>query len=59
MSVWEAAPADGVFPEDFYSTTNLDAFVRLKVTGYWSRWPEVDLAASWWTRPPVSLGPFL
>src|SRR3954465_2673903 len=23
------APADGVFPEDFYSTTNLDTFVRL------------------------------
>jgi lysine-ketoglutarate reductase/saccharopine dehydrogenase-like protein (TIGR00300 family) len=24
------APADGVFPEDFYSTTNLDTFVRLE-----------------------------
>ena len=23
------APTDGVFPEDFYSTTNLDTFVRL------------------------------
>ena len=23
------APADGVFPEDFYSTTNLDTLVRL------------------------------
>jgi lysine-ketoglutarate reductase/saccharopine dehydrogenase-like protein (TIGR00300 family) len=23
------APSDGVFPEDFYSTTNLDTFVRL------------------------------
>jgi lysine-ketoglutarate reductase/saccharopine dehydrogenase-like protein (TIGR00300 family) len=23
------APADGVFPDDFYSTTNLDTFVRL------------------------------
>jgi lysine-ketoglutarate reductase/saccharopine dehydrogenase-like protein (TIGR00300 family) len=25
---WVAAPADGVFPEDFYSTTNLESFVR-------------------------------
>jgi lysine-ketoglutarate reductase/saccharopine dehydrogenase-like protein (TIGR00300 family) len=38
-----AAPADGVFPESFYSTTNLDTFVRLK-----QRWvhvanPEMDL----------------
>src|SRR3954471_12068846 len=24
------APSDGVFPEDFYSTTNLDTFVRLE-----------------------------
>src|SRR3954466_7717331 len=24
------APTDGVFPEDFYSTTNLDTFVRLE-----------------------------
>ena len=23
------APSDGVFPDDFYSTTNLDTFVRL------------------------------
>ena len=27
------APADGVFPEDFYSTTNLDTMVRLD--GHW------------------------
>jgi len=27
------APADGVFPEDFYSTTNLDTMVRLH--GHW------------------------
>jgi lysine-ketoglutarate reductase/saccharopine dehydrogenase-like protein (TIGR00300 family) len=25
---WAAAPADGVFPDDFYSTTNLESFVR-------------------------------
>lgn len=32
-SRWEEAPADGVFPEDFYSTTNLETFVR--VDGRW------------------------
>lgn len=38
----EAAPADGVFPEDFYSTTNLETFVR--VEGHWIpvEWPEMD-----------------
>lgn len=40
---WEPAPADGVFPEDFYSTTNLDTYVRMC-----ARWthvadPEMDL----------------
>jgi lysine-ketoglutarate reductase/saccharopine dehydrogenase-like protein (TIGR00300 family) len=25
---WVPAPADGVFPEDFYSTTNLESYVR-------------------------------
>jgi lysine-ketoglutarate reductase/saccharopine dehydrogenase-like protein (TIGR00300 family) len=33
------APADGVFPEDFYSTTNLDTFVRLD-----KDWIAVDRA---------------
>jgi lysine-ketoglutarate reductase/saccharopine dehydrogenase-like protein (TIGR00300 family) len=38
----EPAPADGVFPEDFYSTTNLETFVRQE-----GRWipveqPEMD-----------------
>ena len=33
------APADGVFPEDFYSTTNLDTFVRLD-----RDWLRVDRA---------------
>ena len=31
------APDDGVFPEDFYSTTNLDTQVRLK-----ERWVDVE-----------------
>src|SRR4051794_12913516 len=33
------APRDGVFPEDFYSTTNLDMFVRLE-----KEWIPVDRA---------------
>ena len=33
------APTDGVFPEDFYSTTNLDTFVRLE-----REWLQVDRA---------------
>lgn len=39
----EAAPADGVFPEGFYSTTNLETFVRMD--GRWVRVgrPEMDL----------------
>jgi lysine-ketoglutarate reductase/saccharopine dehydrogenase-like protein (TIGR00300 family) len=38
----EPAPADGVFPEGFYSTTNLETAVRLN--GQWVRveWPEMD-----------------
>jgi lysine-ketoglutarate reductase/saccharopine dehydrogenase-like protein (TIGR00300 family) len=37
-----AAPADGVFPEGFFSTTNLPTFVRLK--GRWTppREPRMD-----------------
>src|SRR5438270_10670822 len=33
------APADGVFPEDFYSTTNLETFIRLD-----REWLPVDRA---------------
>jgi lysine-ketoglutarate reductase/saccharopine dehydrogenase-like protein (TIGR00300 family) len=29
-AITKPAPSDGVFPEDFYSTTNLDTFVRLE-----------------------------
>ena len=40
--VLEPAPADGVFPEDFYSTTNLETYIRLD--GRWIpvQWPEMD-----------------
>jgi lysine-ketoglutarate reductase/saccharopine dehydrogenase-like protein (TIGR00300 family) len=40
----EPAPADGVFPDDFYSTTNLDTHVRLD-----GRWVPVD-------RPEMDCG---
>ena len=41
-AVVAAAPADGVFPDDFYSTTNLETFVR--IAGEWARvaQPEMD-----------------
>jgi len=40
--VLEPAPADGVFPEGFYSTTNLETFIRLD--GRWLpvSFPEMD-----------------
>jgi lysine-ketoglutarate reductase/saccharopine dehydrogenase-like protein (TIGR00300 family) len=40
----EAAPADGVFPESFYATTNLETWVRLE--GRWIpvEWIEMDCA---------------
>jgi lysine-ketoglutarate reductase/saccharopine dehydrogenase-like protein (TIGR00300 family) len=45
------APADGVFPEDFYSTTNLETEVRLD--GRWVHvdWPEMDCAIA--VDPPA------
>lgn len=41
-SSFEPAPSDGVFPERFYSTTNLETHVRLN--GHWVpvRYPEMD-----------------
>jgi lysine-ketoglutarate reductase/saccharopine dehydrogenase-like protein (TIGR00300 family) len=36
------APSDGVFPEDFYSTTNLDTLVRLEREWLRVRNPEMD-----------------
>ena len=38
------APADGVFPEGFYSTTNLETEVRLNGTWVKVDWPEMDCA---------------
>jgi lysine-ketoglutarate reductase/saccharopine dehydrogenase-like protein (TIGR00300 family) len=37
-----AAPADGVFPEGFYSTTNLETAVRLQQHWVQVEWPEMD-----------------
>jgi len=37
-----AAPADGVFPEGFYSTTNLETAVRLNHDWVEVEWPEMD-----------------
>ncbi|HEY1294494.1 MAG TPA: TIGR00300 family protein [Chloroflexota bacterium] len=36
------APADGVFPEGFYSTTNLETAVRLNQRWVPVEWPEMD-----------------
>ncbi|MPQ97670.1 TIGR00300 family protein [Modestobacter sp. I12A-02628] len=36
------APRDGVFPDDFYSTTNLDTFVRLEREWLRVQQPEMD-----------------
>jgi len=36
------APADGVFPEDFYSTTNLETYVRVQEQWLRVEWPEMD-----------------
>ncbi len=38
------APAEGVFPEGFYSTTNLDTAVRLNSQWVQVEWPEMDCA---------------
>ncbi len=37
-----AAPADGVFPEDFYSTTNLETYVRVGTRWLPVGFPEMD-----------------
>src|SRR3979409_2609895 len=42
----EPAPADGVFPEGFYSTTNLETAVRLAGEGVRVEWPEMDCGLS-------------
>ena len=42
QAVTRAAPADGVFPEDFYSTTNLETVVRLESGWVPVEHPEMD-----------------
>src|SRR4029453_1346656 len=38
---WVAAPSDGVFPDDFYSTTNLESHVRH--AGRWLRIEQIEM----------------
>ncbi len=40
---YEPAPADGVFPEGFYSTTNMDTYVRIGGEWIHADGPEMDL----------------
>src|ERR671930_2795108 len=40
------APADGVFPEGFYSTTNLETEIRLQRKWVRVAWPEMDCAVA-------------
>ena len=42
VALTRPAPADGVFPEDFYSTTNLETLVRLDREWLRVRRPEMD-----------------
>jgi lysine-ketoglutarate reductase/saccharopine dehydrogenase-like protein (TIGR00300 family) len=42
----EAAPADGVFPDHFYSTTNLTTWVRAKDRWLEVEFPEMDCGIS-------------
>ena len=53
-AVLAPAPADGVFPDEFYSTTNLETFVRLD--GEWLRveGPEMDCGVR--VRPAAGPG---
>jgi lysine-ketoglutarate reductase/saccharopine dehydrogenase-like protein (TIGR00300 family) len=46
---WEPAPADGVFPERFYSTTNMETWVRL--AGGWVRVPGAEMDLGVRVRP--------
>ena len=46
---WEAAPGDGVFPERFYSTTNMETWVRLR--GEWVRVPGAEMDLGVLVRP--------
>ncbi|MCW2700390.1 MAG: uncharacterized protein JWQ45_1925 [Blastococcus sp.] len=42
VAITRPAPTDGVFPEDFYSTTNLETLVRLDRDWIRVRHPEMD-----------------
>src|SRR4051812_49784413 len=42
VAVTRPAPSDGVFPEDFYSTTNLETLVRLDREWLRVARPEMD-----------------
>ena len=42
VAVLRAAPADGVFPDDFYSTTNLETMVRFNGGWLTVEQPEMD-----------------
>jgi lysine-ketoglutarate reductase/saccharopine dehydrogenase-like protein (TIGR00300 family) len=46
---WKPAPADGVFPEGFYSTTNMETWVRLE--GSWARVPGAEMDLGVRVRP--------
>jgi lysine-ketoglutarate reductase/saccharopine dehydrogenase-like protein (TIGR00300 family) len=46
---WEPAPADGVFPEGFYSSTNMETWVRL--AGTWARVPGAEMDLGIRVRP--------
>ncbi len=46
---WVAAPADGVFPEGFYSTTNMETWFRL--AGAWVRVPGAEMDLGIRVRP--------
>ena len=40
-AITAASPADGVFPDGFYATTNLETAVRVK--GEWTRVPDIEM----------------
>jgi lysine-ketoglutarate reductase/saccharopine dehydrogenase-like protein (TIGR00300 family) len=58
----EPAPADGVFPESFYSTTNLDTHVRVDGRWFPVEFPEMDCGIAVdlsgpraWTAPLIQV----
>jgi lysine-ketoglutarate reductase/saccharopine dehydrogenase-like protein (TIGR00300 family) len=53
-AVLAAAPADGVFPDEFYSTTNLETYVRLDGEWVHVEGPEMDCGVR--VRPATGPG---